>query len=72
MSALNFNGQSDLSVAAPYIICVSPTNFKPPTLAAVSQTSMTLAWNAPSSNGGCPITSYKIYINDGAGGTTYT
>jgi hypothetical protein len=30
---------------------------------------MTLAWTAPSSNGGCSITSYHIYMDDGAGGT---
>jgi hypothetical protein len=29
---------------------------------------MTLAWNAPSTDGGCPITSYALFSDDGAGG----
>lgn len=33
---------------------------------------MTLSWSAPSSNGGCTITSYHIYMNDGLGGSVFT
>ena len=29
---------------------------------------MDLVWKAPLSNGGCPITSYAIWMDDGAGG----
>ena len=72
VAALNFNGEGDQSDAAPFIVCIAPTGFSSPALSSVSQTSMTLAWKAPSSNGGCSISSYKIFMNDGAGGTTYT
>lgn len=32
---------------------------------------MVLSWRAPLSNGGCSINSYKIFVNDGAGGNVY-
>jgi len=36
----------------------------------VNQTnsSVTLKWNAPNNNGGCRITSYVVYRDDGLGG----
>jgi hypothetical protein len=34
----------------------------------VSETSVTLSWTAPVSDGGCPISAYAIYVDDGAGG----
>jgi hypothetical protein len=39
-----------------------------PTLLWVNSTSISIAWNAPTNDGGCPITGYKVYVDDGAGG----
>jgi hypothetical protein len=58
LAAINFNGLSPESPSVAYTICVKPSNFKAPSLTGVTRTSMTLAWNAPVSNGGCSITSY--------------
>ena len=46
---------------------MAPSGFKTPTLINVDMTSMTLQWSSPSSNGGCTIKSYHIFMNDGDG-----
>lgn len=33
---------------------------------------MTLEWSAPQDNGGCTVTGYAVYRNDGEGGTSWT
>lgn len=68
LQALNYNGASTASTAVSFIACIVPYGFSSPLLSAVSITSMTLTWTAPSSNGGCQITSYHIFMDDGAGG----
>lgn len=72
LQALNFNGESTASSEASYIICTTPTSLADPVLSSVSKTAMTVSWSAPSSNGGCSITSYHMQINDGAGGVVFT
>jgi len=72
LQALNANGPSTASAEASFIICVAPTGMDSPVLSAVTKLTMTLSWTSPSEDGGCPITSYSIFINDGAGGSTFT
>lgn len=69
VQAINYNGAGSDSTLLTYSVCVPPSGLFPPTLSAVTKTSMTLTWVAPNSDGGCPITSYYIYIDDGAGGS---
>ena len=45
---------------------------QPPILEKVDRTSFSIVWDLPSSNGGCPITGYAIYRDDGAGGLIVT
>jgi hypothetical protein len=33
---------------------------------------MTLSWSQPLDNGGCPVTSFGLFINDGLGDTNFT
>jgi len=35
-----------------------------PILEFATNSSITLAWNPPSDNGGVPVTGYKVYINE--------
>lgn len=49
-----------------------PIGLDEPYLKSSTETTLTLGWKAPSSNGGCQVSSYYLYINDGAGGTVYT
>ena len=37
-------------------------------MAAVTRTTMKIAWKSPLENGGCPIYTYSLYQDDGAGG----
>jgi hypothetical protein len=33
---------------------------------------MTLIWDQPKSDGGCPVLGFRLYINDGLGGNVFT
>ena len=68
VQALNYNGASEASDPADFIICQPPSQFSPPTMPAVTKTAMTLEWQAPVSDGGCPVSSFYLYADDGAGG----
>ena len=61
VQALNYNGAGEPSDVAQFIICKSPTQFAAPTMQAVTRTTMTIAWDAPLSDGGCEIYSYSLY-----------
>lgn len=46
-----------------------PGFYKPPRMTYVTKTTMTLSWEAPVSDEGCPILSYHLYMDDGANGS---
>lgn len=62
IEALNFNGASEASDPAFYTICIVPKELGAAHMTQVSQTTMTLDWLAPNITGGCPITSYSIWL----------
>ena len=64
----NFNGPSEFSNAATFKACTSPSNISPPYTTTTTETTIQLAWTAPSNLGGCPITGYELYVDDGNGG----
>ena len=68
VQALNFNGASLASEPVTFTICQNPGQFAEPTMPAVTRTSMTIEWAAPLEDGGCPIYTYSLYQDDGAGG----
>ena len=68
VSAVNFNGESLLSPLSQLKSCVAPSDVSPPVLTASTATTVTLRWSQPDSNGGCPVTSYAVYRDDGADG----
>ncbi len=45
---------------------------KQPRLVSVDETHFTIEWDLPRSNGGCPITGYAIYRDNGLGGFIIT
>lgn len=68
IQAVNFNGPSEKSDVASFILCKIPTQFASPKMTAVTKTEMTLGWNAPLRDGGCPVLSFFLFRDDGAGG----
>ena len=70
--ALNFNGASDQSTDASFTVCTSPSGLNAPTVYATTETSVSFTWTAPASNGGCSITTYALYSDFGAGGSTFS
>jgi hypothetical protein len=39
--------------------------FAPPRFVSSTSTSMTISWQAPLNDGGCPITGYAVFRDDG-------
>lgn len=66
--SVDVNGIGLPSLISSFISCVAPANMTSPKLQAVNQTSYTISWNLPQSDGGCPITGYAIYSDYGSGG----
>ena len=71
-SAFDFNGEGSLSSSGTLSSCVVPSGVQPPRLFAQSSTSVTLRWEHPDDDGGCPVSGYKIYRDDGADGAITT
>lgn len=65
--ALNFNGQSLESPVYTFNICNVPVMNAVPYKIASTTTSITLGWDNPIDDGGCPITGFAIFRDDGAG-----
>ena len=71
-SALVFNGEGALSSEFFTYSCVKPSNMSGPKRVSSTATTMTLSWEAPVEDGGCTVTGYAVYRNDGEGGTSWT
>jgi hypothetical protein len=65
--AVNFNGVSEPSDVQSFFVCVEPRNFEAPRLEAQSNEQISISWQAPSNNGGCRVTSYAVFRDDGLG-----
>lgn len=67
--AVNFNGDSPASSTSLLYSCLPPTGLAPVEYSSSTATTLTVKWNAPAYNNGCPLISYKLYRDDGAAGT---
>jgi len=72
VEAIDFNRQSSKSSSASFVSCVAPSGLAQPKLDSVTRTTFTIVWDLPSDNGGCTITGYSIYRDDGMGGFIVT
>jgi len=66
--ALNFNGRSNPSTIFVFNACVAPSVIASPTLVNASTNAITIAWTEPQHNGGCPLTGFAVFRDDGNGG----
>ena len=65
--AMNFNGVGAFSSELSTYACVAPSDFAAPRRISSTLTQISLEWEEPESDGGCPITSYAVFRDDGAG-----
>ena len=65
IQARNFNGWGPQSDIGAFYTCVRPSGLRIPTITATTSDSMTLTWEAPSDDGGCPIVGYAVFRDDG-------
>lgn len=65
---MNFNGESLESDVYTFNSCNTPTSFDAPYRITSTSTTITIGWNSPADDGGCPILGYAVFRDDGAGG----
>lgn len=51
-----------------YRACTEPSSQQPPIVLQSTQSSILFQWGLPFDNGSCPITTFKLYLDDGANG----
>lgn len=68
VQAVNFNGNGVLSNVFKFKTCVAPSMAAKPTRYQTTVSDMTIQWQDPSYDGGCPITGFAVYINTGVDG----
>ena len=72
VTAVNFNGEGTSSNKAEIISCVAPSGVQAPSLIDSTSTSITLRWTQPQDTGGCSITSYALFRDNGINGPITT
>ena len=68
VTAYNMNGAGLTSNIFSYYSCISPSGFIAPVKRATSKTKIDIEWNVPNDYGGCLITGYAVFKDDGASG----
>lgn len=66
--AFNFNGEGEHSAMIWYKACTAPSGQDAPIVLSTTSTSIMFRWSPPADDGACPITSYKLYLDDGENG----
>lgn len=66
--AINFNGDGQESTPISFNVCLAPAQASAPKRVTSTRSSITIEWQTPSSDNGCPITGYAVYADDGSNG----
>ena len=69
VAAVNFNGDSERSDALTKFSCLLPDTPDVPFRVSGTRTELTLRWSVPTDDGGCPLTGFNLYRDDGNQGT---
>ena len=67
--AINFNGNGPLGSEAIFESWDAPKGLQAPTIGQVTETQISITWSVPVSNGGCSTTWFKLWMDDGTGGS---
>jgi hypothetical protein len=69
---LNFNGKSTVSPTFDFNACVAPSNISAPFLIEATVNRITIGFEEPINNGGCPLTGFAVFRDDGNNGPVET
>jgi len=74
IQATNSNGNSLASVSTTLYACDIPAGLAAPEYLSSDKTLLTisLSWNSPIDDGGCPITGFEVYVDNGSTGIPTT
>mmetsp|Transcript_23476 Transcript_23476/g.36162 ORF Transcript_23476/g.36162 Transcript_23476/m.36162 type:complete len:275 (-) Transcript_23476:4758-5582(-) len=65
VKGINFNGEGETwSDEAKFSSCTAPTGVPIPTVTEQTQSQLSFSWDAPTTDGGCDISTYKLYVDD--------
>ena len=67
VSALVYNGETQLSSTVSAYSCGSPTGLTAPTVGSVTLSQITIYYTAPNDTGGCTLTGYDVLLDSGSG-----
>jgi len=70
--AWNVNGAGPNGAETSFYACTAPSVPGNPIRTASTKLSLTLSWTPPTSDGGCPLIQYRLYVNDGLTGQPTT
>jgi len=71
--SVNFNGVSlEPSLSVSYFACTEPTGLDKAQIVSQTATALQISWASPQDNGGCRVTGFVIYRDDGQGGDIST
>jgi hypothetical protein len=68
VGARNWNGYGPNSTEVVLRSCVPPLGVHEPYLVASAKEALTIGWSPPDDNGGCEVSGYKVYRDDGSQG----
>lgn len=69
LSSLNFNGESTLeSDEFQFNACLIPSSFDAPYKITSTSSSITIGWQRPIDDGGCPLIGFAVFRDDGNSG----
>ncbi len=64
VEAINFNGVGQPSDETFAFSCLAPWGLAIPKYVTSTRTSISISWRPPLLDGGCPIYTYALYVND--------
>ena len=70
--AAGYNEEGPESAIASFYACTSPSSFESPTAVQKTKTSITIQWKAPADDGGCTLSGYAVFRDDGSNGDITT
>lgn len=64
VAAINLIGQGEWSAIAGFYACTNPSDAENFALVSQSESHLTVSWEVPLSAGGCPVTGYRVYMEN--------